>query len=364
MITTRERQAAIQLVKPKNDSLRARPVVIKWKGRHMVRNHSFLATVREIITWSLDSDVTKVGIVGKPDSGKSTLAEGIGHFIHKYSKIPFAVRIFKKQHLLNFKETLNTLHQSGAANYVLVFDDVSFLGADANKKQVDMIKQAETTIRHLPGGQDVKIILIYNYHYTLGLDKYLRQADFYYFTSVGSEERDNVMSIVGKGAVERIEEFRRIFVSAKSRKYWSMIIGPKEPFVYRYRNPFIPVLFWNNESVRFIVTPTRQFADPICGICDSGIKSSNDGDTLEQIIKRGETNFGVQSFKAAIKLKLFINGLTVYGKHVVRSLRYIDKALVGSDVTLENMANYYKFDITKTKMRLKPDDPLYGPPSN
>jgi energy-coupling factor transporter ATP-binding protein EcfA2 len=364
-IVTVEKKIEPVQTKKKEDASK-RPVTGKWKGVDYVRKHSFLAAVREIITWSESSDVTKVGIIGKPDTGKSTMAEAIAHAIHKYSKIKFAVRVFEKEHLMNFRETLKALAQiSIATNFVLVFDDISFLGADASKKQVDMIKQAETTIRHLPGGKDVKIILIYNYHYTKGLDKYLRQADYYFFTSVGSEETENVISIVGKKYMNLVSQFMRIVVSAKSRKYWLMVIGPKEPFVYKYRKPFIPVLFWNNESLRFIISPTRQFMDPICGICETGIKQSDIAvglEALEKIIKRGEINYG-SYFRAAVQLMLFINGMTVYGKKFVRAIKYLNLALGSNQqVTLAALAAHYNFQITKTRLDLKADDPLAAPP--
>lgn len=368
MIIT-ERTLVLEQHKKKSDNeVQKRPVTGKWRGHPYVRKHSFLAAVREIITWSEDSDVTKIGIVGKPDTGKSTMAEAIAHAIHKYAQIPFAIRIFKKEHLMNFKETIKTLAQSGVAtNYVLVFDDISFLGADANKKQVEMIKQAETTIRHLEGGKDVKIILIYNYHYTKGLDKYLRQADYYFFTSVGTEENENILSIVGKKYTNLVSQYQRIVVSAKSRKYWMMTIGPKEPFVYKYRNPFIPVLFWNNESLRFIISPQRQFMDKICGICESGIRSSDvlvGMHTLDEIVERGEKNYGESNFKAAVKVLLFVNGMTVYGKHISHCIKYILKGLNSNpNVTLAALATYYNFEMKKTKLRLNPDDPLAAPPT-
>ena len=336
------------------------PVIIKWKGQNMVRQHSFLSTISEIITWSIDSDVTKIGIVGEPSSGKSTLAEAIAHAIHKRSKIPFAVRVFSKDQLMNFKETLATLQ---GTNHILVFDDLSFLGADATKKQIDMIKQAETTIRHLPGGQDVKIILIYNYHYTLGLDKYLRQAHFFYYTTIGSQERENMINFLGKKYQTTIEKFRQFRVQAVSHKHWIMKIGPKEPFVYKYRNPFIPVLFYNNLTLRFIVTPTRQWIDEICATCTVGKNLNVNGQTLEEVMKSAEEKYSKKSLVGALKLKLFVNGMTAYGRTTVQILKYIDKILAKRDVSLEDMANYYKLEITKTRLRLKPGDPLYEPPS-
>mgnify|MGYP006274086331 CR=1 FL=1 len=354
-------QATSNIAKPKSkNGERNVPVVIKWKGQNMVRQHSFLSTVSEIIAWSLDSDVTKIGIVGEPSSGKSTLAEALAHAIHKRSKIPFAVRVFSKEQLMDFKGTLGSLQ---AANHILVFDDLSFLGADATKKQIDIIKQAETTIRHLPGGQDVKIILIYNYHYTLGLDKYLRQAHFFYYTTIGSQERENMVNFLGKKYQTTIEKFRQFRVQAVSHKHWIMKIGPKEPFVYKYRNPFIPVLFYNNLTLRFIVSPTRQWMDEICATCTVGKNHTVDGQTLDEVMKSAEQKYSKKSLVGALKLKLFVNGMTAYGRTTVQILKYIDKILAKRDVSLEDMANYYKLEITKARLRLKPGDPLYEPPT-
>lgn len=358
MIEYAEQKVIIETKKPKKDSDRQRPVVIPWKDARMVRAHSFLAMVREIIQWSTRSDVTKVSIIGKPDSGKSTLSQAIAHVVHKYADMPFAVRVFSKEHMMNFKETLSTLTPS---NYILVFDDISFLGADANKKQVDMIKQAETTIRHLPGGQDVKIILIYNYHYTLGLDKYLRQADFYIFTTVGSEETDNVTGIVGKKYDLLVNNFKRYYVSAKARDYWMMRIGPKEPFLYRYRNPFIPVLFFNNESLRFVVSPKRQWIDKYCGICDSGMNASNvqvGRKPLPELLDAASRKFQPSNLKRAVEALLFVHGLTVYSAKISNAIKYIDMILKTTPYTMENIAAHYGYDVKAHRLRLAKDDPL------
>lgn len=352
---------AARLVKPKSTKNVERniPVVIKWKGENMVRNHSFLSSVDEIIEWSKDSDVTKIGIVGEPSSGKSTLAEAIAHAIHTRSKIPFAVRVFTKEQLMNFKETLATLQ---SANHILVFDDLSFLGAEASKRQIDMIKQAETTIRHLPGGQDVKIILIYNYHYSLGLDKYLRQAHYFYYTTIGSQEKDNMINFLGKQFTGTIEKFRHIRIHAVQKKHWIMKIGPKEPFMYKYRMPFIPVLFYNNMTLRFIVTPTRQWMADICAVCSVGKSITVDGQTLDEVIKIAEEKYTKNKFMSALKLKLFVNGMTAYGRSTVEVLKYLDKLITKKNVTLESLATHYGLKISKARLRLKPDDPLYEPP--
>ena len=348
------------IVEKDSSNERNLPVVIKWKGVNMIRQHSFLATIHEIINWSETIDVTKIGLIGDPHSGKSTLAETIAHAVHKLSKkIPYTVRIFGKDDLLNFEQTLKSLQP---ANYILVFDDVSFMGANANKKQIEMVKQASTEIRHLPGGQDVKIIAIMNYHYTLGLDKYLRQADFRYFLTVGSSEKENMEAIAGSRYNKLIEDFSRMRRQAVANKYWVAKISPKEFLTYKYRNPFIPVLFFNEGSMRVIVSPTRKWLDEMCTTCEEAkgeILQSNV--SIEEFAKQSEFKFGERNWLAAIKLHLFTNGMTVYKNNVVQALRYYERARAKKLITSEQMAAHYGLEITHTKLRKKLDGVLNEP---
>ena len=172
------REVSAQTGKPKTNKFL--PTVVKWKGVNMVRQESFIAAVKEVVRWAEEIDVTRIGIVGDMHSGKTTMAEAIAHTIHKESKLPWGIKVLYEQDLMNFEETLKTLTTD--TNWILRFDDVSFLDAKHNKKAIGQVKEAVTKVRHLEGGKDVKVVLIYNYHYSKGLDKYLRMADFRFFT--------------------------------------------------------------------------------------------------------------------------------------------------------------------------------------
>jgi len=345
-----------------NISKRQLPKVIKWKGVNMIRSQSFLATVQEIMDFSSEIDVTKIGIVGDPHSGKTTLGDCIAHCIHTYAKIPYTIRHFKKEDLLNFKETLKTL---APANHILLFGDLSFMGGDATKKQIEMVKQASTQIRHIEGGRDVKIISIYDYHYLLGLDKYLRQADFKYVTTVGSSELGNLENMVGSKYVGLIKDFQKYRLKAVTKKYWKLRISndnKKELFVYKYRNPFIPSLFYNGDTLRLIVSPTRHWIDSVCSVCSEASGELQESDIpIDKFAEQGETNFGKGNFEAAIKLNLYVNGLTTYGKHVVQALRWIDKARQKKKISLEQLATHYGLSVTTTRLRKKLDGVLDYP---
>lgn len=179
-----------------NSGVAPKPMWITWKNTRLIRTHSFLKAIDEIIQLVKNKDAFRIGIIGGTHSGKTTLAKAITHALHIRIKeqlgIPFASRFFEKEDLINFSDTLKELDP---ANYILTFDDVSFLSAHANKKQLDALKSTLTTIRHIPGGEDVKIISIFPYHYSKALDPYLRQSEFKFVTTIsGKTEQNNMIA--------------------------------------------------------------------------------------------------------------------------------------------------------------------------
>ena len=342
---------------PSSDEIskkRQRPILITWKGVKMIRRHSFNAAVNEIITFSNEQDLTKIGLIGDPHSGKSTLAIALAHAIHQKSEQPFAVRIFTEKDLLNFEKTLKKLTP---ANYILIFDDVSFLGATTSKKDLEIVKQAVTKIRHLPGGSDVKIITILNYHYSLGLDKYLRQTDFKFFTTIGSSENDNVESMIGSKHSKLIREFQKKRYIGITQKKIPFRIGPKDFFAYKYRSPFIITIFNTPNSSRIIISPTRFWLDKICSKCTeaSGMLTSS-GVPIKQFMEESEKKFGVGAWRASVKLALFAEGMTTYNNNVVRGLKYLNRCRSEKQINLEECAKHYALTLTKTRLDKKHND--------
>jgi|APSaa5957512535_1039671.scaffolds.fasta_scaffold14620_6 hypothetical protein len=334
--------------KPTN---RLRPVVIKWKGIPMIRKHSFIAAIKEIVTFSNEMDFTKIGLVGDQHSGKSTLARAIAHIIHTFSEVPFTIKLFTQEELLDFENTLKTLTPT---NYILIFDDISFLSANASKKDIDVIKQAITKIRHLDEEHDVKIITILNYHYSLGLDKYLRQTDFKFFTTVGTSEAENVEAQTGGKSGKLIREFQKKRYVGIVKKLIPFKIGQKEIFSYKYRDPFIPVLFYNTNSLRIIVAPKQEWMEPMCSKCAeaNGMLTSS-GIPIPQFMEESEEKFGKGAWLSAIKLALYTEGKTTYNGNVVRALKYLNKCRKTKYISLEESAAHYDLTITKTRLRKK-----------
>ena len=334
--------------KEKPDQLR--PIVITWKDTKMIRTHSIRASVREIVNVSNSLDLVKVGIIGNQSTGKSETAKTIAHLFHKMSQVPFTVRIFDKDDLMDFETTLKSLTK---ANYVLVFDDVSFLGANASKRQIEMVKQAITVIRHLPGGEDVKIVIIMNYHYTLGLDKYLRQSDFKYFTSVGSSELDNMEKTVGVKYMDLVKAFQKMYTrmhGMNDPKHFTFMLGNKQ-FSYTYRQPFIPLLFYNNDTLRAVVSPLRTWIDKLCSTCDISTKNQQSEIDIAQFCKEAEAKFGERIWINTIKHELLLNGMYVYSAPYGQASKYFQRATEKKRIKLEDVAVHYNLKIVETRLR-------------
>ena len=353
---TRIKEIALQGSSPKKNKFL--PTVTKWKGINMIRQESFLAAVREIVNWSEEIDVTRIGIVGDMHSGKTSIAATISHILHKESKLSWAVKILYEKDLMDFENTLKTL--TGDTNWILRFDDVSFLDAKNSKNAISKVKEAVTKIRHLEGGKDVKVVLIYNYHYQKSLDKYLRMADFKFFTTVGSEEEDNFEGSVGNKNMGLVKFFIKSRQQGVTKKYFMSParMANSKKFFYKWRDPFIPVLFWNNNTLRMIISPLREWIDPICTICANSAGLVKTEVDMAKFCEESETKFTKGTFTGVIKQFLREQGIDCYSAKTVQARRYLDRALEMKVFSLEDLASYYGLQERKTRLTKKHDGVL------
>ena len=224
-------------------------------------------------------DVISIGLVGSTGTGKSTLAETIAHLIHTISHedkwINWQYRVLDQEDFLDFE---NTVRKLPVANYILYFHDLSFLG---DSKKMNKVKQISTQIRHLKEGVDVQMVFIYDYHYTKALDKFLRQTDFKFFTSIGESEGENVQDMIGYKNKRVIAQFRKQHHHSISTGKYTYILAKAGTFSYEYRKPFAIGLFWNQERVRHVIYPKRTWLDPVCMFCNPDDKTESNGNEME-----------------------------------------------------------------------------------
>lgn len=316
------------------------PVTIDWKNAKMVRAHSIRAATKEILNMSKNLDVVKINIIGSPSTGKSTLADTLGHLCHTLADIPYTVKKFSRDDLLNFEATLSKLQPT---NHVLIFDDVSFLTATASGKQIKQIEKALTEIRHLPGGQDVKIITIFNFHYNMAISKYMRQSEIFIYTSIGSSEFENTVNVIGKKYIQQISIFRACFQQATTKSIFNVPLGDKgKKFVYKYKQPFVPILFYNGLSARLVVFPKRDWIDKICSVCaNSNATTSIMSGNVKEFEELFNTKYKRETLLQAMKIKLFILGASTYPKRVKQCMTEIDQAFMASTFDANAMAEHF-----------------------
>lgn len=346
----------IEKIRPTTSSrgeTEGRPTIIPWKDQRIIRPQSIQAAVFEIVQKSLNRDVIKVAIVGEPDTGKTTQADTIAHIFHKLMKkrynIDFAVRSYDKTAFLNIKETLAELGKN-PTNYILKFGDLSFLKATFGSKKIAELEQALTEIRHLPGGRDVKIVIIYDYHYSKALPPYVRQSDFKYFTGIGGEEKKNMGELVGQQYFAKMIRFKKLSDQAPSTGKFTYRLGNKGHFTYDYRNPFIPMLFWNEIRLRDVVSPTREWIDPFCTVCS--MNTTHEAETLnsERIIEVGTRKFPPAVFDQAIKLKMHSMGINMYSPRVQQCERWFEKVMDSGNTDLHEIAAKRGLAAIRTKL--------------
>lgn len=335
------------------------PVTVEWKGERMIRGHSLQSSVREIVRMVQSLDVVKINVIGQPGSGKTTFALALSCLIHQISekefKVPFAVKHFSKDELLEFEKTLSNLE---AVNWILIFDDVSFLNSIVSKHKIEELKQRFTEIRHIKRDGievDVKIITIFITHYTLAMTKYLRQSQFAYYTSIGSSEFENMVNIVGNHYTKLLLRFQKICASALTKGKFTFNLGSKSKFfTYRYRDPFIPLLFHDQDHLRVVVSPKREWLMPFCTTCTKAQENqTKDGKSVKEFTDDLEKKFGSQIARNAVRIKLLTNGLNVYPKSIKYALTYIDKHVKEKLPNLQELADHYGFSNDRTVLNAK-----------
>lgn len=339
----------------KTDSVNktVKPVTTEWKNARMVRTHSIKVASHEIITMSSNIDVVKVNIVGETGSGKTALASTLAHLLHKESSIPYSIRLLTRDHLLNIKKFVATLQ---ATNYILIFDDISFLSATASANKIKQIEQTFTELRHLPGGLDIKIIAIFNFHYTKSISPYLRQSNAHFYTTIGSSDKTSIIDIVGKGYIRKIKLFIKMRNQAIATSKFVTPLGNKgKKFVYDYQKPFVPALFYNGNSARIIVFPLRTWISPFCTICaNAKPQTESNMSSIVDFDKSITSKFHIGITKQAVRLKLYINGVSTYSDNVKRAMIFIDKFLENNSISLEDLANFYKLNNNAVRLRIDP----------
>jgi len=309
----------------------------------MIASHALRPKVRDIVSVAKNMELVKIGIMGEPSTGKSTLAETLAHLIHELSeqdRLYWMYRVFDQNDYLNFDAVLEKLEPT---NHILYFHDLSFLHA---KQKIEQVKEQMTKIRHLRQA-DVKIIIIVDYHYSKGLDKYLRQTDFTFITSVGQSELDNLVELVGQKNRKIVMKFRERQVHAKLHgEYLFRLRKDKPPIKYKFKDPFVLAMDWNGERLQHVVFPLRTWLKPICQICEpKPLQAKTD------VLETADKKYGTKA-KQAAKDILQIFGIQAKSRAYTSAFNYLYRAVKEGQVTKEQLLEHYKINSDSHSTRL------------
>ena len=305
----------------------------KWFNTPILKKHSFLQMVKDISNHQMWNEVTTIGVMGREGTGKTTVSDVLAHYLHTElnglisstsiseelrTKLIRGYQVFRfgDTELLNFDSTLRKLP---LVNRIIIFDDVSFLNGHANKKELDAMKKAFTTIRHMEN-IDLKTVVIFSYHYMRGFDKYLRDTHYRIITSVGDEEITNIQSLISsKKNKELVNSYKKLstkftsggsiqfpVVSSKTRKTSRWV-------KYKYSSPFRLAIYYDGGDMRYIVYPRREMVIPNgCSICNRIVKTGNRKISSKLLFDFVKSQTDETSAAGAIRLF----GFSIYGRPI------------------------------------------------
>jgi len=313
----------------------------------MIRSHSINAVAHEIVTMSENQDLISINAIGKQSTGKTVLCRTLAHLVHTFSKLPYSISFFGKDEILDLE---NTVRKLTPTNHIIIFDDLSWLGGNANKKQIDTIQSVLSVIRHLKGGQDVHIILFKIFHYSKSISPFLRQNDMTFLSSVDDNEIKNLEDLLGKKYSQKIHLLKTIRAQGNRETKFTFPIGRKNSFTYKLKDPFLPYLYSNGETVRFIVCPLRIWIEPFCQKCSPAKQTKETRLNLEDFVKDFSKKFGKGIAKRAVELKLLQEGINTQPKRVLQAQKYIDQFLSKKEINIEELSIAYNLKPRETKL--------------
>ena len=121
--------------------------------------------------------------------------------------------------------------------------------------------------------------------------------------------------------------------------------GKDSFFTYKYRDPFIPCLFWNSDTLRFIISPTRQFIDKECTICENGENKNVISDVdVDILIQQLKDSLGVRVLESAVKARLLTQGINTYSRTVTAAIKKIDEILQTRKISLKELGEKIGLD--------------------
>jgi len=332
---------------------KGKPSVISWNGVRMVASHSIQSIARELVNLSANQDMVSINAIGKQSFGKTELFKTLAHLIHKFSKTPFKVSFFDRHNIINLEETVKTLKPN--VGHILIFDDIAFLKADASNVTIAKIESTLSRIRHLEGGNDVKIVLMKGFQYSKSISPFLRQNDMTFLASVDDSELKNYYDLLGKKYYSKIKQLKELRYEGGSQGVFNYKMGGGKKVSYKWKDPFLPFLVSTGLGCRIVVSPLRTWIDPICNECSplTDGETQNNPEEVKAVVDDFISKFKDGNVvRTAVKIKLIQQGINAFSPRIVQAVKYIDRVQKEKLISTDALA--FALDLNQTKTSLLP----------
>lgn len=327
----------------------------KFEGKEypLLQKHSISALCKDILSLNEKAEYVSVLMSGKSSSGKSTLTQTI---IHRISCMnpegrKYIVKWFTGKDLHKLDEVIDSLQKG--LQYILVFDDVSFVLDQAPPKKRKELAEKLTRIRHDVKG---KVITFMNVHYGRSILPIFRDSYFRILTSMSSEDQHNWKESFGWENAFLIQKFQKQFASQMQHGYFYInnIQGEKS-YCYYTDKPFRIALISDMNNVHPLVYPKEGCR--LCSPINKPHKQQIGAESIWEELSKTYTNRA----KPALQYWLYF----VKGKKdalpadKVRAVNFLTKLLEKYDTDvdhLEKIAIDQKFHYKRRSYTFKDKD--------
>ncbi len=345
-------QQAMEILKRDNET--DQPATTTYLGVPILQEHSIRALARKILSYVQFKQFCAISNVGKSGAGKTTFSSNLVHEIHtiatKEFKKTYTILWVGKEELANFDEWLKSLPH---CNIIMIFEDVSYSMEIANRKNKLKIKEAFTHIRHELG--DVEVVCIFHYHYSRAFDKMMRDSYYSVYTSLGKEEKGNLVHIHGgdKTTLEMLSKFAYRLKGMDELGYFTIPIDTKRTerkYVYWTQNPFQIALTDQHGDFHFTMyASAKKSKEVTCQLCSPTHKPTEKIDA-SYILDAGCDSFGEIAFMKVARWWCFMRGgVDCLRKEERRAWDWLDEA--GAEYFLDppKFAMFVKGNIKQSK---------------